>query len=96
MYDRGLYYWRVTYVFAYNADGWQLEKLNRGRGVLTVASDTSTLTAATLAPGIPAERLLAATGLPLAFGATPIYLAFDVIESSEFDDLDIGSIEAAP
>lgn len=90
MKGRNGWFWKVTYVIAWNDDGWAIEILDRGRneliaGVLTPIQATGT--------GIPSEKLLDGTGRVLAVGADPIYLPFDVLHLQDINDLNIGSLD---
>jgi hypothetical protein len=75
------YYWKVTYTFHVNRDGWKRKLLDQGYQELV-----SGVRKKILVDGLPASQpqLLNGSGLKLAVGSDPVYKEFTVHKPRDF------------
>jgi hypothetical protein len=79
------FYYKITYTFNFNRDGWKKKILDRGFSELDASDKLKTILGPDGQP-LAEASLLDGTGHPLPFDGTPVYQEFDVYQSKNFSD----------
>lgn len=100
--ERGIYFWRVTYVLELKSNidpislvelGWQEQYLDQGKNELISGALVPVTAGGT---GIIRDALLDGTGRKLGVGNTPVYITADLLDSVDFDPLNLPDPNALP
>lgn len=84
-------FWRVTYVFHVNKEGWMYKMLNEGPTYLDANGKITRFRDETTSGGLGEVRPLKLDGTPLEAGGKPVYLEFNRFTKRDFSLLGLGT-----